>query len=196
MPFRLLGLAAHPDRAGDLCGQAFGRYAALGTDITLVCSAARDCNAALAKPAARRLGVRDLVLLDFLPGELTAALLEDVFVDVMASVRPHVVVADETQPAIREAAVKAFERIRREIGGSAALPAKLYYRPSTDTPAARITTVVGGPRPALPEPFIRMFPNPWVTGVLERDLFAGVVAEPAENGDRIDRVDRIDRLAS
>ena len=196
MPFRLLGLAAHPDRAGDLCGQAFGRYAALGTDITLVCAAARDCNAVLAKPAARRLGVRDLVLLDFLPGELTAALLEDVFVDVMASVRPHVVVADETQPAIREAAVKAFERIRREIGGSAALPAKLYYRPSTDTPAARITTVVGGPRPALPEPFIRMFPNPWVTGVLERDLFAGVVAEPAENGDRIDRVDRIDRLAS
>ena len=196
MPFRLLGLAAHPDRAGDLCGQAFGRYAAAGTEITLVCAAARDCNAALAKPAARRLGVRDLVLLDFLPGELTAALLEDVFVDVMASVRPHVVVADETQPAIREAAVKAFERIRREIGGSAALPAKLYYRPSTDTPAARITTVVGGPRPALPEPFIRMFPNPWVTGVLERDLFAGVVAEPAENGDRIDRVDRIDRLAS
>src|SRR5205823_5754639 len=144
VPFRLLGLAAHPDGAGDLCGQAFGRYAAAGTEITLVCAAARDCNAAASKPAARRLGVRDLVLLDFLLGELTAAVLEEVFVDVMASLRPHVVVADETQPAIREASASAFERIRREIGGSAALPAKLYYRPSTDTPAARITTVVGG----------------------------------------------------
>jgi len=196
VPFRLLGLAAHPDGAGDLCGQAFGRYAAKGTEITLVCAAARDCNAAASKPAARRLGVRDLVLLDFLLGELTAAVLEEVFVDVMASLRPHVVVADETQPAIREASAIAFERIRREIGGSAALPAKLYYRPSTDTPAARITTVVGGPKPALTESFIRVFPNPWVTGVLERDLFAGVLAEPADNHDRIDRVDRIDRLAS
>ncbi len=188
MAYRLLGLAAHPDQAGDLCGQAFGRYAALGTDITLVCAAARDCSAAASKPAARRLGVRDLVLLDFGLSELTVTLLEDVFVDVMASVRPHVVVADETQPAIREASVKAFERIRREIGGSAALPAKLYYRPSTDTPAARITTVVGGPRPALHEPFIRMFPNPWVTGVLERDLFAGVAVEQAATHDRLDRL--------
>jgi len=27
--------------------------------------------------------------------------------------------------------------------------------------------------------FVRAFPDPWVTGVLERDLFAGVRAEPA-----------------
>ncbi|OLD90893.1 MAG: hypothetical protein AUG96_01490 [Chloroflexi bacterium 13_1_20CM_4_66_15] len=188
MAYRLLGLAAHPDQAGDLCGQAFGRYAALGTDITLVCAAARDCSAAASKPAARRLGVRDLVLLDFGLSELTATLLEDVFVDVMASVRPHVVVADETQPAIREASARAFERVRRQAGGSAALPAKLYYRPPTDTPAARVTTVVGGPRPAAPEPFIRVFPNPWVTGVLERDLFAGVAVDPSGSHERIDRL--------
>ena len=188
MPFRLLGLAAHPNHAGDLCGQAFSRYAALGTDITLVCAAARDCSAAESKPAARRLGVRDLVLLDFGLGELTAAVLEDVFVDVMTSLRPHVVVADETQPAIREASARAFDRVRRQIGGSAALPAKLYYRPPADTPAARVTTVVGGPRPATPEPFVRVFPNPWVTGVLERDLFAGVAIEPADSRDRIDRL--------
>ena len=77
MAYRLLGLAAHPDQAGDLCGQAFGRYAALGTDITLVCAAARDCSAAASKPAARRLGVRDLVLLDFGLSELTARTLKD-----------------------------------------------------------------------------------------------------------------------
>ncbi|TMD83509.1 MAG: hypothetical protein E6I74_05095 [Chloroflexi bacterium] len=187
MAFRLLGLAAHPDQAGDLCGQAFGRYAALGTDITLVCAAARDCSAAESKPAARRLGVRDLVLLDFRLGELTAEVLEDVFVDVMASVRPHVVVADETEPAIREASARAFERVRREIGGSAALPAKLYYRPPAGTLASRVTTVVGGPAPA-PEPFIRVFPNPWVTGVLERDLFAGVAVDRAGGDQRIDRL--------
>jgi LmbE family N-acetylglucosaminyl deacetylase len=188
VPFRLLGLAAHPDHAGDLCGQAFLRYAALGTDITLVCAAARDCSAAASKPAARQLGVRDLVLLDFGLSELTATALEDVFVDVMASLRPHVVVADETQPAIREASARAFLRVRREIGGSAALPAKLYYRPSADTPAARVTTVLGGPRPAAPEPFIRVFPNPWVTGVLERDLFAGVAIDTGGNSERIDRL--------
>jgi hypothetical protein len=29
-----------------------------------------------------------------------------------------------------------------------------------------------------PELFVRVFPDPWITGVLERDLFAGV---PDEN---------------
>ena len=117
VPFRLLGFAADPDKASDLCGQTFARYAASGTDITLVCAAARDWSGADHTRAARQLGVRDLVLLDYRLTELTAAGLEDVFADVMASVRPHVVVADGSDAAVRDAATSAFSRIRRATGG-------------------------------------------------------------------------------
>ena len=75
MPFRLLGVVADPNQAGDLCGHAFARYAASGTDITLVCAAAREWNGSDHKAAAGRLGVRDLVLLDYRLSELTAAIL-------------------------------------------------------------------------------------------------------------------------
>ena len=128
MPFRLLGLAADPDKAGVLCGQTFPRYAAAGTEITLVCAAGRGCNGPGQRPAARQWGVQDLVLLDYGLDELRAAELEAVFADLMASVRPHVVVADATHPAVYEASASAFDRQRRSSRGSAALPAKLYYR--------------------------------------------------------------------
>jgi len=176
VPFRLLGLAADPDHAGDLCGQAFARYAASGADITLVCAAGSKESAVDYRVAARRLGVHDLVLLDYDPSELTQACLEDVFADLMASVRPHVVVADGRQPAIREASATAFSRTRTADPGSGALPAKLYYRASGATPAVELTTAVVVPQPPSPELFIRVFPRPWVTGVFERDLFAGILA--------------------
>lgn len=178
MPFRLLGVVADPNQAGDLCGHAFARYAASGTDVTLVCAAARNWSGTDHKPAARRLGVRDLVLLDYRLSELTAAMLGDLLADVMASVRPHVVVADGTQPAIREAAASAFSRVRRATAGSSALPAKLYYRWTSASPLVGVTTSIAVPDGDSPELFVRVFPDPWVTGVLERDLFAGV---PAEN---------------
>jgi LmbE family N-acetylglucosaminyl deacetylase len=176
VPFRLLGVVADPSQAADLCGNAFARYAASGTDVTLVCAGARDWRAADHLPAVRRLGVRDLVLLDYSLHELTAVVLEDLLADVMASVRPHVVVADGTQPAIRDAATSAFSRVRRAAGGSSALPAKLYYRLSSSSPLISVTTsiAVAGRSPEL---FVRAFPDPWVTGVLERDLFSGVPAE-------------------
>jgi LmbE family N-acetylglucosaminyl deacetylase len=117
VPFRLLGVVADPNHAGDLCGRAFAHYAASGTDVTLVCSAAHDWNATDRKPALRELGVRDLVLLDYGLSELTAGTLGDLLADVIASVRPHVVVADGTQPAIRDAAASAFSRVRRAAGG-------------------------------------------------------------------------------
>ncbi|HEV2014089.1 MAG TPA: hypothetical protein VGR77_09440 [Candidatus Dormibacteraeota bacterium] len=179
MPFRLLGFATDPDKASHLCGHAFARYAASGTDITLVCAAARDSSGADHAQAARQLGVRDLVLLDYRLSELTAAGLEDVFADVMASLRPHVVVADGSDAAVRDAATSAFSRIRRATGGSAALPAKLYYRLSAGTASVAVTTAIAIATLAAPELFVRVFPNPWVTGVLERDLFAGL---PAESG--------------
>jgi hypothetical protein len=177
VPFRLLGVVADPNQAGDLCGHVFAHYAASGAQVTLVCAAAHDWNATDRRSALRQLGVRDLVLLDYLSSELTAALLEDLLVDVMASVRPHVVVAEGPQPAIRDAAARAFTRVRRAAGGSSALPAKLYYRSPGASPLISVTTsitVAGG----APELFVRAFPDPWVTGVLERDLFAGV---PVEN---------------
>jgi hypothetical protein len=176
VPFRLLGVVADPAQAADLCGHAFAHYAASGTDVTLVCAGARDWRGTDQLPAVRRLGVRDLVLLDYDLGELTAVVLEGLFADVMAGLRPHVVVADGTQPAIRDAAAAAFSRARRAAGGSSALPAKLYYRLSGSSPLVSVTTSIAIPGESK-ELFVRAFPNPWVTGVLERDLFAGVPAE-------------------
>jgi len=175
VPFRLLGVVAYPSQAGDLCGHAFARYAASGTDVTLVCAAAGEWGGPDQKSAARRLGVRDLVLLDYRVSELTAMVLQELVADVMASVRPHVVVADGTQSAVRDAVGSAFASVRQAAGGSSALPAKLYYRSSPNLPVSVTTsvTVPGG----APELFVRVFPHPWVTGVLERDLFAGVPAE-------------------
>jgi len=177
VPFRLLGVVADPHQAAGLTGHTFAHYAASGTDVTLVCAGARDWRGTAQLPAVRGLGVRDLVLLDYDLHELTADGLVDVFADVMAGVRPHVVVAD-SQPAIREAVTSAFSRVRRAAGGSSALPAKLYYRLSGSSPLVSVTTAIAIPGES-PEMFVRAFPDPWVTGVLERDLFAGVRAEPA-----------------
>ena len=175
MPFRLLGVVADPNQAADLTGHAFAHYAASGTDITLLCATGRDWYGAEQLPTVRRLGVRDLVLLDYDLGELAADALTDVFADVMACVRPHVVVADSQLP-IREAVASAFSRVRRASGGSSALPAKLYYRLSGSSPLVSVTTAVAIAGES-PETFVRAFPDPWVTGVLERDLFAGLRAE-------------------
>jgi LmbE family N-acetylglucosaminyl deacetylase len=172
----LLGVVADPNQAADLTGDAFAHYAASGTEVTLVCAGGRDWRGSAHLPAVRRLGVHDLVLLDYDVRELSAVLLEDVVVDVMAGVRPHVVVADGTRPAIREAVTSAFARARRASGGSSALPAKLYYRLSGSSPVVSVTTAIHVPS-GPPELFVRVFPDPWVTGVLERDLFAGIAAE-------------------
>ena len=91
--------------------------------------------------------------------------------------KPHVVVADATQPAVKDAATSAFLRVRRAAGGSSALPAKLYYRWSSTSPLIRVTTSIAVAAGADPEHFVRVFPDPWVTGILERDLFAGIPAE-------------------
>ncbi len=194
VPFRLLGVVADPNQAADLTGHAFAHYAASGTDITLLCATGRDWYGAEQLPTVRRLGVRDLVLLDYDLGELAADALTDVFADVMACVRPHVVVADSQLPireavasafsrvrrasggSIREAVASAFSRVRRASGGSSALPAKLYYRLSGSSPLVSVTTAVAIAGES-PETFVRAFPDPWVTGVLERDLFAGLRAE-------------------
>jgi hypothetical protein len=51
-----------------------------------------------------------------------------------------------------------------------------------------VTTAIAVGRAAAPELFVRVFPNPWVTGVLERDLFAGLSADPGTAATLSDRL--------
>ena len=177
MPFRLLGFAVDPDKASNLCGGTFARYAAAGAEITLVCAAARGCGGIDQTRLAHQVGRANLVLLDYQLSELPAAPLADVFVDVVRSVRPHVVVAEGSDAAVTEATTSAFSAVRRTAGGSAALPAKLYIRPSGGPGTVAVTTAIAVAG-RTSELFVRVFPDPWVTGVLERDLFAGLAADP------------------
>ena len=177
MPFRLLGFAADEDKASNLCGGTFARYAAAGTEVTLVCAAVRRSHGFDRSLLARQLGSGNLVLLDYGLSELATAGLEDVFGDVMRSVRPHVVVADGSHAEVREATTSAFSTVRRLAGGSAALPAKLYVRPSGSPGSVAVTTAIALAATSAPEHFVRVYPDPWVTGVLERDLFAGLSAD-------------------
>jgi LmbE family N-acetylglucosaminyl deacetylase len=187
VPFRLLGFAADPHKASTLCGGTFARYAAAGTEVTLVCADAGEWKDADQAAIARQLGAANLVLLDYQSGELTAAGLEAVFADVIQSVRAHVVVAEGSHPGVREATTSAFSTVRRKAGGSAALPAKLYIRPSGAPGSVAVTTAIAVAAPT-PELFVRVFPDPWVTGVLERDLFAGLSADPGNPATLADRL--------
>src|SRR5690348_3665401 len=72
VPFRLLGFAADPGKASNLCGATFARYSAAGTEVTLVCAAAHDWTASDRPPIARQLGAGSLVLLDYQLADLTA----------------------------------------------------------------------------------------------------------------------------
>jgi hypothetical protein len=179
VPFRLLGFAADPDKASTLCGDTFARYSAAGAEVTLVCAAARDWRVADHTPLARQLGAQNLVLLDYQLSELTAAGLEAVFSDVVRGLRPHVVVGEGSNAAVKEATAGAFSAARRMAGGSAALPAKLYFRPAGGPASVAVTTAIPVATGAAPELFVRVFPDPWVTGVLERDLFSGLSVDPA-----------------
>jgi LmbE family N-acetylglucosaminyl deacetylase len=187
VPFRLLGFAADPDKASTLCGGTFARYAAAGTEVTLVCAGPGERNGADHAAIARQLGAGNLVLLDYRLNELSGAALEAIFADVIQSVRPHVVVAEGSHSGIREATTSAFSTVRRRAGGSAALPAKLYIRASGAPGSVAVTTAIAVAAPT-PELFVRVFPDPWVTGVLERDLFAGLSADPGTAATLADRL--------
>jgi hypothetical protein len=178
-------MVADPDQASAICGHTFARYAAAGVDITLA-SASAEGWTARSKAAVRDLGVRDVVLLDYPRRGLKSSELEGVFADLMAGLRPHVVVVDGSESVIREAATGAFTHVRHGAGSSA-LPAKLYYRATGRPSPVQVTTRVSSPA-AAPELFVRAHPSPWVTGVIERDLFAGITQESSELG--------MERLAS
>jgi hypothetical protein len=176
VPFRLLGLAVDPSRAGELCGHSFAYYAASGVDVTLACLLGAD-----EQPALRdlgRLGVRNLALLGFQPGELSATELEPVLTDLIAGLHPHVVVADGSHEGLAQAVPAAFSAARHRVRGTGALPAKLYVRSFGSDRPYEITSAVVAPSLPGPELFARIYPKPWVTGVVERDLFAGITPDP------------------
>ena len=175
MPFRLLGLAVDPSRAGELCGHSFAYYAASGVDVTLGCLLGPE-----KPPVLRdldRLGIRNVALLGFQPEELSAAELEPVLTDLIAGLRPHVVVADGSHEGLAQAVPAAFAGARHRVGGTGALPAKLYLRSFGADRPYEITSAVVGPALPGPELFARIYPKPWVTGVVERDLFAGITPD-------------------
>jgi hypothetical protein len=173
VPFRLLGVIAKLEEVDSLCGQLLKSYAKSGTEVTLAAITA----AADAGSLVHRLGLHDLIRLDAPPVSGEERDLEEAFRRVITTVRPHVVVHASDQSAIWSVLASAVSKERSLKGGSAALPAKLYYRPSANTPAVAVTTAVRIPGATSRALFVRAFPSPWVTGVLEDDLFCGLVGE-------------------
>lgn len=162
-------MVVDPDQAGTLCGHTFAHYAASGVEVALVCASGLGWDSRRVEDL-RHLGVRDVVLLDYPKHDLSSDDLESALADVMTGMRPHVVVVDRHE-ALDGVATAAFRRARRG-GGSSILPAKLYVQASSDSPVPVTTRVGIADHPA--EHFVRVHPSPWVTGVLETDLFAGI----------------------
>jgi hypothetical protein len=178
VPFRLLGLVVDPSRAGELCGHTFAHYVAAGADVTLAFVAARDLTTAEARIRLDRVGVRNAVLLGLPPEDARAESLEPLLADLMAALSPHVVVMDGAHEELARATGSAFAAARRRLAGTPGRPAKLYLRAASRDPQHEVTTAVHRPASGPPELFSRVYPSAWITGVLERDLFGGLTAEP------------------
>lgn len=190
VPFRLLAVLAHPEDDALICRQSLHRYADAGVETTMLWAAARDAASAGAMAGARAAGARDLLTLDFSRGELTGldpGVLSSVIADIYRSVAPHVVVTfgaegmdgDPDHVAVHHAAGRAFRTERRRARGSGEPPLRLYHA-VRDDPVGRLgaTTVVAAG--AGRELFTRAYPHPWVTGVIEGDLFSGLPQPSAD----------------
>jgi hypothetical protein len=176
VPFRLLGFAVDPRRAAELYSRTFSHYASIGAETTVACLDASLWTGDEARRCAVLIGAHRLLLLDYPVTELATGAGQTVLIDILLAVRPHIVVAASEPAVLREAADLAFAQARRQAA-SAGLPAKLYYPSSTLAPSS-ITTLVSTPGGS--EGFLRAYPQPWITGVVERDLLAGLryVDEP------------------
>lgn len=173
MPFRLLAVGAPLDE-GDAWGRLLKSCAESDVDVTL----ASVASARHVDPfsSARRLGI-DLVALTDGADQPRLADLEAATLRIISTIGPHVVVAESNQGPIWPALVSAVSTSRRAGRGSAALPAKLYYRVSDGSPRVAVTTIVRIPGATSPALLVRAVPEPWITGVLERDLFSGLSVE-------------------
>lgn len=147
VPARLLSLLPHSTDAAVRLGGTLARYANAGCEIVVLSATGREAGdpdtttvpVRELHAAARVLGVRDVVVLDYPPGSLSALepdILEDLFFDLIRAVEPDVVITvggeaidgDTDQPAVHEAAREAFFRARSVSGGgSGSRPGKLYF---------------------------------------------------------------------
>lgn len=191
MPFRLLALVPDLENLPEIGGRAFTRYAERGVAVTVACASGVETVAQTRR--ARRLGIHALLLLDYRTVEQESPSLAALFTDIIRAIQPHVVVVFGSDEAIRTAGTLGFASARQAARGSGALPAKLYHRYPPGAAARTVTTAVpvGTGASASWEPFLRIFPRPWVTGVLERDLFAGLTDATPASPERLDQ-----RLAS
>jgi LmbE family N-acetylglucosaminyl deacetylase len=159
VPYRLLAVcAAAPDEA-ELCPSTLAHYARQGVECRI---------------EAPRLGGLEAGL------EARCAELYRRFApDVVITVGP--VPGDPGGMALSQAASRAFRSMRIRGSGSAPRPLKLYFRvPGNSSGTVQTTTVIDGPHGR--ELFIRSYPAPWVTGVIERDLFSGIRLPAGEPG--------------
>jgi len=173
VPLRLLGFAADLENLTEIAGRAFPWYAGRGVAVTVACAGGAESGAVTRR--AQLLGIQALMLLDYRPVERSSASLTELFTDIIRATQPHVVVLPAGDAAIAAAGTRAFDAARGRARGSGALPAKLYLRLAPGSRQGGVSTAIAvgtGPT-ASTEPFQRLFPSPWVTGVVERDLFAG-----------------------
>jgi LmbE family N-acetylglucosaminyl deacetylase len=176
----LLSLLPHPRDAAVLVGGTLARYAEAGCENVLLSAtggegepadgsadAGQDLKTLRMRElhaAARVLGVRDLVVLDYPDGGLAGLepeILEDLFFDLIRAVEPDIVVTvgadalegDLDRPAVHDAATGAFFRVRSLAAGSASLPAKLYssvWPVQHERRALRLLQARGVPTSAIP----------------------------------------------
>ncbi len=175
MPFRLLGIVPDLESLEEIGGRTFRGYAANGVAVTIACASGADPGAIRSRAAL--LGVQALILLDYRPAERDSPALTSLLTDILRALRPHVVVLG-ADPVMIKIGQSAFQAARAGSASAGTLPAKLYLSAAPDS--AEISTVIGaGARSGEKRAsFRRLFPSPWVTGVVERDLFAGLAPEP------------------
>jgi len=184
VPLRLLGIVPDLDSLEEIGGRAFRRYAANGVAVTVACASGADPGGIASRAAL--LGIQALILLDYRPAERDSPSLTGLLLDILRAVRPHVVVLGG-EPGMIRAGRSAFEAARAASGKAGTLPAKLYV-PATADSAERSTLIrLEAARGETQASFRRLFPSPWVTGVVERDLFAGLATDPDELSASLDQ---------
>ncbi len=244
---RLLGVFAHPDDQGLLCGGTFARYADAGADVVTVCLVGDTADRGATIASARRLGIRDVIVMDYAPGELadSTAELDAVSLDLLRSLQPDVVITfgpdgmnrDPDRLAVHASTARSFfalhrgrlsagpvtklyygiwpqQHLRRALGALRASGVNTDFVPDVErwgSPDSSVTTIIDvesqldrklaaiidqSPRPPafrdLPsavladlwghEFYRRAYPDPWVTGVIERDLLRGLALAPLREG--------------
>jgi LmbE family N-acetylglucosaminyl deacetylase len=242
---RLLGVFAHPDDQGLLCGGTFARYADGGADIITVCLAGAGADRGSTIASARRLGIRDVIVTDYSGGELAerGPELDAICIDLLRSLQPDVVITfgpdgmnrDPDHLAVHASTARAFfsldrgrrspltklyygtwpqQHLRRALGALRARGLSTDFVPDAErwgSPDSSITTIIdvegqldrklaaileqspqSSPLRQLSsatladlwghEFYRRAYPDPWVTGVIERDLLRGLATRPVGAG--------------